>query len=962
MRQIKHNPAFLSDDDLQASFVVRERSLDALLEFVNENTAAKAAQHVLVLAPRGFGKTTLVRRLDLAVRRDPKLNERWFPIIFAEESYAVGSAGELWLEALRHLGNATGDSKWARLHDKLLGEPDEQRLQDRALARLLDFADDAGKRLLLVVENLDMIFSEQIDGNAGWELRHTLQGEPRIMLLATAVLQVEELTRSDHAMYDLFRTVELEPLDEAECGTVWAAVSGSALVARQARAVQILTGGNPRLLSILASFSSGHSLGELMGNLAELVDEHTNYFKSNLDALPAVERKSYVALADLWKPSSAAEVGRRARLSSSKTSALLGRLAKRGMVTVARTQGRTKYYRVAERLYNIYHLMRCRGGAEQRVRAVVEFMVSFYGPDELAGLLAEIARESLRLPGDERRDHFTALDQVIERSPHSDLLLTALPQILFEEPDLPDGLQRHVQDPERLRALLRHSPDDGDLWERLALALFAQPEHQEAALKAAREALQLSPDSLLASIIAAILTNDRSALERQFQRVSETRKPRIHLALAGVLLFDEEVPHRLELAEEHLTQAAEAVSGNPELWRVRGEIRMARANAAGARDDYRRALELGGKSTEALVGLAKAQQALGSLEEAAQSWQQAAELKPEDGSLWAQSADAWAQVEQWANAEAAYRKALDLNPTAAQGWMRLADLLEERGERAPEVAATLLEGLHHNPGFFPLSGRLLMMTEGDGEGREHLRCAARDRLRRDADDKAGLWATIWLQKGNDEEATQTSRHLLSLLAADSPFWPAFTNALIGLVDSSVLLEAAEHFAQVDEGLSTPYGALFALQLTTTKLPQLWAHAARMAEALLPDPLAHAALAWANANLGSGEVAIATLGPVLLADELAVPPQLLTEVLIAAATTAPDAVSTLLQRSPHRLHFEPILAALALLAGCPADVSEEVLKVGEDVAERIEQRSGRLAYARTHQEEAGLSTLSDGTKR
>ena len=36
-----------------------------------------------------------------------------------------------------------------------------------------------------------------------------------------------------------------------------------------------------------------------MGDLVHLVDEHTEYFKSHLDALPAVERKVYLALAEI---------------------------------------------------------------------------------------------------------------------------------------------------------------------------------------------------------------------------------------------------------------------------------------------------------------------------------------------------------------------------------------------------------------------------------------------------------------------------------------------------------------------------------------------------------------------------------------------------------------------------------------------------------------------------------------
>ena len=55
------------------------------------------------------------------------------------------------------------------------------------------------------------------------------------------------------------------------------------------RPLEILTGGNPRLLAIIALFGAGRSFRELMDNLLDLVDDHTEYFKSHLESLPALE-------------------------------------------------------------------------------------------------------------------------------------------------------------------------------------------------------------------------------------------------------------------------------------------------------------------------------------------------------------------------------------------------------------------------------------------------------------------------------------------------------------------------------------------------------------------------------------------------------------------------------------------------------------------------------------------------
>ena len=208
-----------------------------------------------------------------------------------------------------------------------------------------------------------MIFNQQFNknGDDSWVLRHTLTNEPRIMLLGTAVSRFKEVEEYDKAMYDLFREEELHPLDDEDCIRLWQFATGNKLSLRRIRPIKILTGGNLRLLNIISTFAANSSFRELMSNLTHLVDEHTEYFKSHLDRFSPLDRKVFVALADLWDPSTARYVAKAARIEVNKTSTLLGRLVERGAVEVVDQKGKSKSYQVAERMYNIYHLMRRRG-------------------------------------------------------------------------------------------------------------------------------------------------------------------------------------------------------------------------------------------------------------------------------------------------------------------------------------------------------------------------------------------------------------------------------------------------------------------------------------------------------------------------------------------------------------------------------------------------------------------------
>ena len=391
----KYNPGFLNDDEVVSSFCVRNAEFRLLLESLQSSTG-NSSVHSMVIGPRGSGKTHLLLRVAAEVRRDPSLSG-FYPIVFAEESYEVSTIGEFWLECLDHLAEQAPEGERANLrlsYDDLRATGDDRALADRCLGTILDFADRQGKRVVLLVENLNMLFADMDDPDAGWRLRHTLQTEPRIVLLGSATSRFDEIDHPDHALYDLFRVITLRPLDTQECVALWEAVSGQPSTTLAVRPLEILTGGNPRLLAIIALFSAGRSFRELKANLLDLVDDHTEYFKSHLESLPALERRVYLSLARLWKPATAREVADQSRTDVNKCSALLTRLMERGAVTVVGGTPRRRQYYLTERLYNIYYLLRRDSGSSQAVEALIDFMVCLYSPGELWDVVAEIYRET----------------------------------------------------------------------------------------------------------------------------------------------------------------------------------------------------------------------------------------------------------------------------------------------------------------------------------------------------------------------------------------------------------------------------------------------------------------------------------------------------------------------------------------------------------------------------------------
>jgi len=502
-----NNPAFLTDEELARTFVVRHVDLELLLETVRENTES-VKWHVLVVGARGMGKTTLMRRLALAVRGDAELSTQWYPVIFSEESYEVLTAGEFWLKALFHVAVQTQDERWRRVHDSLLAESDEQRLYEGAVRRLIDFAEEWDVRLLLVVENLDMLFGGQLDDDAAWQVRSTLQTEPRITLLGTAMRRFEQLEKPDKAFYGMFEFQEIEPLDTESCRVLWNNLTDWDLGPVQIRPLQILTGGNPRLLTILSGFAGGRTFQSLMDELPRLLDERTSYFKASMDALPAYERKIFVTAADRWAPTTAREVAEGARMDVNRASALLRRLVERGRVSVHRREGRRIWYQVTERLFNIYHLMRRRGGAARRVYALVDFMVCFYGdrdrqphPPQLFAELEQLL--DVRL--DEESDARVVLERAVSERPDLAPAWGGLVYLAVEDGATP------IQVRELLNRGIRASHGHPGVMNEMAWEVFRseRPDLMDDATALARLAVDRAPDTTevhhtLASIFARV--------------------------------------------------------------------------------------------------------------------------------------------------------------------------------------------------------------------------------------------------------------------------------------------------------------------------------------------------------------------------------------------------------------------------------------------------------------------------
>src|SRR5687768_3553433 len=109
LMELFYNPERMSETEIKETFVAYQWVVDEIVSIIKRQPKGAGIQHIVIVAPRGMGKTTLLLMLRLTVLSQ-KLAKHWQPVLFPEESYSVYDLADLWAEVLDHIGSETGDA------------------------------------------------------------------------------------------------------------------------------------------------------------------------------------------------------------------------------------------------------------------------------------------------------------------------------------------------------------------------------------------------------------------------------------------------------------------------------------------------------------------------------------------------------------------------------------------------------------------------------------------------------------------------------------------------------------------------------------------------------------------------------------------------------------------------------------------------------------------------------------
>ncbi|MBN4077036.1 hypothetical protein JYT48_02065 [Mariprofundus ferrooxydans] len=353
------NPREMDDETILALSSGQKELLLAFFDSVRIRQAHSATgKHWLVTGPRGGGKSFFLR--EVQARLHQTLNQKVKLALLPEELINIFSPHE-WLNAVSHAfdmkqGDTGSSSVWS--------SKTTDKAWNKSLKDLLDVCD--ADLLIIAVENFDHLlkqaFKNDVDSS---RLRNLLENEPRIMLLATAVDSSfdENYNKRLFCQFEHHQIQPWKPASHREYLFKRAKLEGKKPDLSQLARIDAYsryTGGNARVASVLASLILEKQDPLLASaDLAATLDKMTDYYRAQLERIPARTRKLFDALLRGGEPCSQSELAERVGARQSDISRAFIWLVDFNYIVGFREKGeKVIRYQVADRLFSQFYRMR----------------------------------------------------------------------------------------------------------------------------------------------------------------------------------------------------------------------------------------------------------------------------------------------------------------------------------------------------------------------------------------------------------------------------------------------------------------------------------------------------------------------------------------------------------------------------------------------------------------------------
>lgn len=399
------NPHEITEPTLRAVTTGREASLYEILRVIRANLSSANMQHMIVVAPRGYGKSFLMRHIEIEVRRIAnEENEPLAVLLMPEEMPFVRQPETLIHELIRVLsGGAASNAKlsWSEDEDTAF-EAATRELQEAIQSKL-----GPNGLCVALIENFDLLLKKAFPKESQiLKLRAFLSSSESRLMLVAASSNGSIDQNYDSSFFHAFNEISLEPWSVDECLAFFdrhRKVAGKApfsdLERARAKAIASFIGGIPRLATLLGEVLLDQDILRAADLLHSLIDELTPYYKERIDTLPGRSQLLLDALLRGGEPATQSELAK--RVGAPAQSAIAGPfkdLIREQIVIGEKATGSSEVlYRVADRVFAHFYRFRVidHGKGLCPLEALVELLTVFFGPTEKRGKASEFLRLGL---------------------------------------------------------------------------------------------------------------------------------------------------------------------------------------------------------------------------------------------------------------------------------------------------------------------------------------------------------------------------------------------------------------------------------------------------------------------------------------------------------------------------------------------------------------------------------------
>lgn len=380
-----YTPSNVAPELLKRIFVQREQLLNRLEDRLFTSMTTGTKHHILLVGPRGSGKTHLVALSLAELERNPKLVDT-MRIAWLGEDTAYPSLVHFAFSIAQSLSEKYPNEFPSDFKSRVRGLPPH----DAARAVLNNIVEQLKHRhLLLVTENLDQTFLSI--GDLGQkQLRAFFQETRRIATLTTSQQLTESISSRKEPFFGFFDIQHLAPLTVEDALTLMKKIAveqnrlefarflESNTANYRIQAIHHLAGGNHRLFVMLAESLTHESLDALTDAFETLSEKLTPHFQERLRWLPDQQRQLVQCLCNTQGALTVKEIAEETFVTESVCSKQLGNLRAKGLVR-SEKRGKESYYDISEPLMRLGLEVKNQRG--KPLRLVAGFLKAWFSED-----------------------------------------------------------------------------------------------------------------------------------------------------------------------------------------------------------------------------------------------------------------------------------------------------------------------------------------------------------------------------------------------------------------------------------------------------------------------------------------------------------------------------------------------------------------------------------------------------